>query len=472
MKALTKIAIALTVLFVVVLAFDSITVYSITFGPPQFQPIEVRSQDGLAVFRWEADEARGVPVADRTGRIGVYNRYDKLIYAIEDLPAFYVFEGNFAFSFDMRHIVFIPVTDQVVAMAFFKDGVLTRSYRIDELVRDMSTTLFVSTVIGWEFWHLRHFDSDSNRLTIVTRDDITYIFDISSGEIVYDTAHNRRVVPLIYDDIRNAELPLWARVQNGGLGAAVDANVSHADDDDVEYAQDEEEDEDLTIEIRLDLPLRLLRPDLNLVIDAPTPIIVAPISDATLSEWAVIPVSAAVLSWGLVPEQLASNFNRPITRAEFAELVIRTYSVFMGGVMGSDDVAALERELAERMLAFTDTNEIHVMLAAYLGIITGVGDGRFDPDSPLTREQAALILSRLVNIVLENPIQELLHIDFNDANDISYWAADAVPKMQQMGIMSGVGENNFAPQGIYTREQSIVTMLRVFDLWHYGMLAR
>jgi len=467
MKNFAKLVTVTTALVVAILAFGSIAAYGIPIGQPE--SFEVWSRDGSAQFLWqlERDEFR----QERTSRAGVYKN-DVLIYSIENLPTSWVAEGSFKFSSDMRHIVFVPVTDPVAAMGFFEDGVLIRSYRIDELVRDMSVVLFANPMVGWEWSHLRRFDVDSNRLTIVTRDDITYIFDITSGEIVYDTAHNRRVVPLIYDDIRNAEIPLWARMQNGERDVANNANAGHAADDDVGYAQDEDEDKDLTIEVHMDSPLRLLRPDVNLVIDMPAPIVVAPLSDHTLSDWAVIPVSTAILSWELVPERLASNFNRPITRAEFAELVIRTYSVFMGGVIGSDDVPALERELAERVPEFSDANDFHVMLAAYLGIITGVGDGRFDPDSSLTREQAAVMLSRLVDIVLENPIQDIALLDFNDANDISYWAADAVGKMQRMGIMGGVGENNFAPRGIYTREQSIVTMLRVFDLWHYGMWER
>ena len=30
--------------------------------------------------------------------------------------------------------------------------------------------------------------------------------------------------------------------------------------------------------------------------------------------------------------------------------------------------------------------------------------------------------------------------------------------------MKGVGDNKFDPNGVYTREQSIVTMMRLFDI--------
>ena len=53
---------------------------------------------------------------------------------------------------------------------------------------------------------------------------------------------------------------------------------------------------------------------------------------------------------------------------------------------------------------------------------------------------------------------------FADSAAISSWAAEAVGQMQATGIMSGVGDNKFAPADDYTREQSILTMMRPFDL--------
>jgi hypothetical protein len=52
---------------------------------------------------------------------------------------------------------------------------------------------------------------------------------------------------------------------------------------------------------------------------------------------------------------------------------------------------------------------------------------------------------------------------FTDNAQISSWAVDAVGQMQATGIMGGIGNNMFAPKGDYTREQSIVTILRLFN---------
>ncbi|MDR1541453.1 MAG: S-layer homology domain-containing protein [Clostridiales bacterium] len=45
---------------------------------------------------------------------------------------------------------------------------------------------------------------------------------------------------------------------------------------------------------------------------------------------------------------------------------------------------------------------------------------------------------------------------------ISPWAVGAVSQMWQGGLMEGVGNNMFAPQEPYTREQGIVTIVKLY----------
>ena len=53
---------------------------------------------------------------------------------------------------------------------------------------------------------------------------------------------------------------------------------------------------------------------------------------------------------------------------------------------------------------------------------------------------------------------------YSDESEISSWAYLDVKQAQSLGIMSGSGEAQFAPQYPYTKEQCIVTILRVYDL--------
>jgi len=166
------------------------------------------------------------------------------------------------------------------------------------------------------------------------------------------------------------------------------------------------------------------------------------------SSWAIDQVSTAIAA-GLVPQNLQSRYTQATTRAEFAALAVALYEIATGA------------EITGRM-QFNDTNDINVQKMGYLGVVTGVGGGNFAPNSTLTREQAAVMLARLADIVGQPLTQQAA--TFADNAQISSWAVDSVGQIQAAGIMGGVGNNQFAPSGDYTREQSIVTILRLFEL--------
>jgi hypothetical protein len=167
----------------------------------------------------------------------------------------------------------------------------------------------------------------------------------------------------------------------------------------------------------------------------------------TASEWAHEGINQA-FALGLIPQSLQSRYTQPITRAEFAALAVALYE-------------NIKSEITERM-TFTDTNDINVQKAAAIGVVNGVGNNRFDPDANLTREQAAVMLARLANVI-GHPITGQAPT-FADNAQISSWAVDAVGQMQATGIMGGVDGNRFAPSEPYTREQSIITIMRLYIL--------
>lgn len=166
------------------------------------------------------------------------------------------------------------------------------------------------------------------------------------------------------------------------------------------------------------------------------------------SGWATGYVNEAVAA-GLVPQHLRTRFTDSITRAEFTHLGVALYE------------AATGRTITGRT-TFTDTNDVNVQKMAYLGVVNGVGGGRFNPDGLLTRQEAAAMLSRLYAVVDEALASHTP--TFADNNAIANWARAYVGQMQASGIMGGTGNNNFSPGGRYTIEQSIITMLRVYNI--------
>ncbi|MGN0968862.1 MAG: leucine-rich repeat protein [Oscillospiraceae bacterium] len=170
------------------------------------------------------------------------------------------------------------------------------------------------------------------------------------------------------------------------------------------------------------------------------------------SSWAAEDVQTSIGA-GIVPAALQGDYTASITRAEFCSLAAAVYETVTG------------TEITGRM-TFTDTNDVHVEKMAYLGVVNGVGGGRFDPDGTLTREQAAAIIDRLAQ-AMDRPLADSA-ADFSDNGSISGWARASVGRVQAAGIMNGTGGSRFSPAGAYTREQSIVTMLRTMDAVENG----
>ena len=168
------------------------------------------------------------------------------------------------------------------------------------------------------------------------------------------------------------------------------------------------------------------------------------------SSWAEAQVNTAI-THNLVPSNLQSKYTQAITRAEFCAFAVALYENIKGEITGST--------------TFTDTNDINVQKAAFIGVVTGVNTelGLFDPNAQLTREQAAVMLSRLANAI-GKPFPASAP-NFTDTASISSWAIDGVGGAQDVGIMGSTSTESlvFSPQGAYTREQSIVTIVRLLD---------
>jgi len=171
----------------------------------------------------------------------------------------------------------------------------------------------------------------------------------------------------------------------------------------------------------------------------------------TASAWAHGGINTAVDA-GLVPEWMQNNFTNRITRGEFAALAVTLYETVTGS------------EIRGRR-AFNDTDDVYVQKAGYIGVVTGTGDNNFNPNMSFNREQGAVMLSRLLAALGEPVTQEAP--TFADNHLISDWAFYEVGHVQYAGIMQGFENNIFHPNGpraTMTREQSIVTILRIFEM--------
>ena len=167
------------------------------------------------------------------------------------------------------------------------------------------------------------------------------------------------------------------------------------------------------------------------------------------SDWAKDSVIKAT-DLGIMEAGKGYAFLKPITREEFCELIYN----YCGNVLEMLSTADGKR--------FSDTNNPKIEVLSGMGIINGKTATEFAPNDALTREEATVILLRMVNATVPVEVTEMW-FEFDDIDNISDWAMDAVQTMCNMNVMNGVGNNNFAPKEVYTTEQAIVTITRVYS---------
>jgi hypothetical protein len=171
------------------------------------------------------------------------------------------------------------------------------------------------------------------------------------------------------------------------------------------------------------------------------------------STWAHEGIEAA-FEKGFIPVSLLDNYRNDVNRAEFCLLAVRWVEYALGSNI---DNILTSRGLVRDTTAFTDTNDPNILAAFALGIVSGVGNNRFNPEGILNREQAATMIMNIYTNALGINIGTPADAGFADTRDMSPWAIPGINFVREFGVMSGTGNNNFSPKSNYTREQSIIT---------------
>lgn len=165
------------------------------------------------------------------------------------------------------------------------------------------------------------------------------------------------------------------------------------------------------------------------------------------SHWARETIQSAISS-GIANGYPDESFkpDNAITRAEFSELV-------------------------NNVFAFTNTAEITytdvpdnawyapvIAKAKAAGYIEGYQDGTMKPDGNITRQEVAVIISRLKSLTAQSST-----LTFTDAPAIASWSKQAVIAVADAKLMIGYPNGSFKPAAPITRAEALVAITRAFD---------
>lgn len=202
--------------------------------------------------------------------------------------------------------------------------------------------------------------------------------------------------------------------------------------------------------------------------------IVSVFEGTAISDWAKESVYKAYIA-ELVPKSLVgTDLTANVTREEFAAISVALYDKLNKGL-------SLATQIEDNFTDISDSIYKAEILRAYeLGITTGTSETTFSPKSNITREQMATMLTRAYRKA-KNPVQTDANSNsqeipadmlFADDGAISSYARESVYFMVSHGIIQGIGDNTFAPNGsggqgnnygMATREQAIIIALRAVE---------
>ena len=174
---------------------------------------------------------------------------------------------------------------------------------------------------------------------------------------------------------------------------------------------------------------------------------------------------AYALENGYVSGTSATTFSpdTQVTRAQFVTILGRT-----AGVTNTTSLLIAAGFTVNAKETFSDVKAGSyyfdaVEWAVSVGIVNGVGDGKFAPEAPITVEQMGVALANSIKMTESNGI-ELKNFKssaaYADAFSISAWASDDMALMQRYGLLVVDANGNVNPQKAVTRAECTVSLVR------------
>ncbi len=89
-------------------------------------------------------------------------------------------------------------------------------------------------------------------------------------------------------------------------------------------------------------------------------------------------------------------------------------------------------------------------------VMSGYPDGSFKPDKNVTRAEFA----RMIAVAMNLPLNEQAQLSFSDQKSIPNWARSAIAAAQKAGIINGYNDGTFGPQRNITRAEMAVMIAK------------
>ena len=137
-----------------------------------------------------------------------------------------------------------------------------------------------------------------------------------------------------------------------------------------------------------------------------------------------------------------------ITRAEFVRAIVKKLNLTAETAGNFSDVLPNEDFANE------------VAIAKALGIVNGVGNDKFLPNAPITREDMMVIIYRVIKDTIAEMRNDTQVVPYEDFADVSAYAKEAVSALIAEGIING-RNGLIVPKGYVTYKETEIVISRL-----------
>ncbi len=164
-------------------------------------------------------------------------------------------------------------------------------------------------------------------------------------------------------------------------------------------------------------------------------------ADIDESMWAAEALSFMRKRGIMVGDGINVRPNDTVTRGEFSKILVTSFN--LSGI---------------NTTAFSDSYEKwwseYADIAAACGIMNGMGDGSFGGDTSITREMLAVTIDRVLAVKGIELYEQNETGEFSDSDVAEKYAREAIQRLAKKGVISGIGNNLFAPKLTVTRAEA------------------
>ncbi len=133
--------------------------------------------------------------------------------------------------------------------------------------------------------------------------------------------------------------------------------------------------------------------------------------------------------------------NKAITRADFAEYIVRALGLYREGTM---------HENKFKDVTTTDDRTLAILIASEYGIVSGYPDGSFRPEDLTTREEAMAMYQRAMKVTKLTGNDLNRYQNYKDFKEVSQWAEACVKEVLSAHVFNGTSTSTISPKSNLT----------------------